>query len=183
MTTPSPVDLEPCKLLREIDEYLSGHPQNAIYCGSKLHQDVKRFLRIPSSTEPSGEVEQIRQDIIEAADDIENYAREQYTSEHMPKHVRRREYAIAQAKRLRDYAAALSHPLEGRWMEWRVGDATQEGRRLVTHIDVNCLNRDMPPAVCEAYPYSGRFLSMESRELRVIAYWSIPLPPPYKVQK
>lgn len=32
------------KLLREIDEYLSGHPQNAIYCGSNLHQDVKRAI-------------------------------------------------------------------------------------------------------------------------------------------
>jgi hypothetical protein len=32
------------KLLREIDEYLSGHPQNAIYCGSKLHRDVQSAI-------------------------------------------------------------------------------------------------------------------------------------------
>lgn len=35
---------ERSRLLREIDEYLSGHPQNAIYCGSKLHQEVKYVL-------------------------------------------------------------------------------------------------------------------------------------------
>lgn len=34
-------------LLKEIDEYLSGHPQNAIWAGSKLHQSVRSHLRAP----------------------------------------------------------------------------------------------------------------------------------------
>jgi hypothetical protein len=31
------------QLLIEIDDYLSPHPQNAVFCGSKLHQDIKTW--------------------------------------------------------------------------------------------------------------------------------------------
>ncbi len=58
----------------------------------------------------SGVTEALRQDLIEAAEDVENYALDHYTGS-TPKHIRRREYAKAQAGRLRALASSSERPL------------------------------------------------------------------------
>lgn len=139
--------------------------------GYELHAALEELIELRSSPRPADHAEVVaglRKILRHVADEI-------------PTAYRPSDEISADQLALSRAITALESRAEGRWVEWKSGDALPaEGMYWVTREWQTREGKDVRDA---SYAHSANADDWEYSRAPVRAYWSIPLPPPYEAPK